>query len=177
MTRHWLSAAAATALLATLNCGLAAAQVPEPVYQQLKKMGQVVDVSCTAKLYRPMMPANDYDSWWPPRAAAPIASKAKLYPGVTVVRDEKFGPNAKDLVDIFYGDKGPENRPVFIYVPAEWEAITMRAPSPWYLAMLAFTQSTAAAMSRPPSSQASPGWRWTVTTTKPFFTPQRPMLS
>jgi triacylglycerol lipase len=64
-----------------------------------------------------MMPANDYDTWWPPGAAAPIRSKAKLYPGVTIVRDAKFGPNAKDLVDIFYGDKGPEKRPVLIYVP------------------------------------------------------------
>jgi acetyl esterase/lipase len=119
MSRHWPRTAAA--LLATLGSALALgqarAQVPDPVYQQLKAMGQVVDVSCTAKLYRPMMPANDYDSWWPPGAAAPIAAKAKLYPGVSIVRDARFGPNAKDLVDIFYGDQGPESRPVFIYVP------------------------------------------------------------
>ena len=115
MTRF--SRAAAAALLAALAPGLAAAQVPEPVYQKLKAMGQVVDVSCTAKLYRPMMPANDYDTWWPPGAPGPIAAKAKLYPGVTIVRDAKFGPNAKDLVDIFYGDKGAARRPVFIYVP------------------------------------------------------------
>jgi hypothetical protein len=117
MTGHWSRAAAATALLATLGCGLAQAQVPEPVYQSLKAMGQVVDVSCTAKLYRAMMPANDYNTWWAPGAAAPDASKAKLYPGVTVVRDAKFGPNAKDVVDVFYADKGAANRPVFIYVP------------------------------------------------------------
>ena len=116
MTRTWLHAAAAIALLAPLSSGPAAAQVPEPVYQQLKAMGQVVDVSCTAKLYRPMMPVADYNSWWPPGAAGPIAAKAKLYPGVTIVRDTKFGTNPKDLVDVFYADKGAENRPVFIYV-------------------------------------------------------------
>jgi acetyl esterase/lipase len=117
MTRHWLNAVAAAALLAAQAPSLAAAQVPEPVYQQLKAMGQVVDVSCTAKLYRTMMPANDYNTWWPPGAAGPDPSKAKLYPGVTIVRDAKFGPNAKDVVDVFYGDKGAASRPVFIYVP------------------------------------------------------------
>jgi len=117
MTINWRHAVSAAACLAALAPNLAAAQVPEPVYQQLKAMGQVVDVSCTAKLYRTMMPANDYNTWWAPGAAAPDPSKAKLYPGVTIVRDAKFGPNAKDLVDVFYGDKGPENRPVFIYVP------------------------------------------------------------
>ena len=116
MTRNRLHAAVAAALLAATCSNLAAAQVPEPVYQQLKAMGQVVDVSCTAKLYRPMMPANDYNTWWPPGAAAPIAAKAKLYPGVTIVRDTPFGANPKDLVDVFYGDAGGENRPVFIYV-------------------------------------------------------------
>ena len=118
MTGHAPRAAGAAAALLTMLISTAAqAQVPEPVYQQLKHMGQVVDVSCTAKLYRPMMPANDYDTWWPPGAAAPIAAKAKLYPGVSIVRDASFGPDPKDVVDIFYGDDGPGRRPVFIYVP------------------------------------------------------------
>ena len=117
MTRTWTSAVAGVAMLSSLAAGYVRAEVPAPIYQKLKAMGQVVDVSCTAKLYRPMMPANDYNTWWPPGAAAPIPAKAKLYPGVTIVRDAKFGPDAKDVVDIFYGDKGPENRPVLIYVP------------------------------------------------------------
>src|ERR1700761_2998360 len=116
MTRHWPRTIAAAAFLAAQVGSFAAAEVPEPLYQQLKAIGQVVDVSCTAKLYRPMMPASDYNTWWAPGAAAPDASKAKLYPGVTIVRDAKFGANAKDLVDIFYGDQGPAKRPVFIYV-------------------------------------------------------------
>jgi triacylglycerol lipase len=116
MTGTMPRAGIAAVLLTMLAAVGARAQVPEPAYQQLKKMGQVVDVSCTAKLYRPMMPANDYNSWWPPGAAEPIAAKAKLYPGVSIVRDAKFGPNPKDVVDIFYGDKGAASRPVFIYV-------------------------------------------------------------
>ena len=120
MITQWTRRAAAAALAASLAPGLAPglaqAQVPEPVYQKLKAIGQVVDVSCTAKLYRPMMPADDYNSWWPPGATAPISAKAKLYPGVTVVRDTQFGANPKDLVDVFYADKGPSGRPVFIYV-------------------------------------------------------------
>jgi triacylglycerol lipase len=121
MTEAWPRAIAAAALLATFSSGLARAETPEPIYQQLKAIGQVVDVSCTAKLYRPMMPANDYNTWWPPGAAAPDPAKAKLYPGVTIVRDAKFGANAKDLVDVFYGDHfgkngRPEKRPVLIYV-------------------------------------------------------------
>ena len=116
MTRHWPRTIAAAAFLAAQIGSFASAEVPEPLYQQLKAIGQVVDVSCTAKLYRPMMPANDYNTWWAPGAAAPDPSKAKLYPGVTIVRDAKFGANAKDLVDIFYGDQGAAKRPVFIYV-------------------------------------------------------------
>jgi Carboxylesterase family len=84
----------------------AEAQVPSDIEQQLVKMGHIVDPPCTAKLYRPLMPANDIRS-----------SASPLYPGVTVVRDASFGSNPKDVVDIFTADKGPESRPVLIYVP------------------------------------------------------------
>ena len=55
MTRTWPRAVIAAALLTSGIFSSAHAQAPEPVYQQLKAIGQVVDVSCTAKLYRPMM--------------------------------------------------------------------------------------------------------------------------
>jgi hypothetical protein len=84
----------------------AESQVPADIEQQLVKMGHIVDPPCTAKLYRPLMPANDIRS-----------SASPLYPGVTVVRDASFGSNPKDVVDIFTADKGPESRPVLIYVP------------------------------------------------------------
>jgi triacylglycerol lipase len=39
-----------------------------------------------------------------------------LYPGVSIVRDQNFGPDPEDLVDIFYADQGGKNRTVLIYV-------------------------------------------------------------
>jgi len=84
----------------------AKAQVPPDIEAGLVKMGHIVDPPCTAKLYRPLMPANDITS-----SATPV------YPGITVVRDASFGPNPKDVVDIFTADKGPASRPVLIYVP------------------------------------------------------------
>jgi hypothetical protein len=86
--------------------GVAQAQVPANIESELVKMGHIVDPPCTAKLYRPMMPANDINS-----------DKTPLYPGITVLRDQSFGPNPRDVVDIFSADKGPASRPVLIYVP------------------------------------------------------------
>jgi hypothetical protein len=94
----------------------AQAQVPANIEAQLRKIGQIVDPACTAMLYRPLMPKNDYDTYWPPDAKAPVFT-GQLYPGVTIARDQSFGPDAKDLVDIFTADKGGGNRPVLIYVP------------------------------------------------------------
>jgi Carboxylesterase family len=93
-------------LLASLTARVADAQVPANIEAELVKMGHIVDPPCTAKLYRPMMPANDINSDVTP-----------LYPGITVVRDQSFGPNPRDVVDIFSADKGPASRPVLIYVP------------------------------------------------------------
>jgi len=91
------------------------AQVPPDIAAGLRKIGQIVDPACTAKLYRPLMPKNDYNDYWPLGASAP-ASPAPLYPGVTIARDVSFGPHPKDLVDIFSPDKGTANRTVLIYV-------------------------------------------------------------
>ena len=84
---------------------IAAAQVPADIETGLVKIGQIVDPGCTAKLYRPLMPVNDINSKVSP-----------LYPGVTIARDISFGPNPKDLVDIFTGAKGGSSRTVLIYV-------------------------------------------------------------
>jgi hypothetical protein len=96
---------------------LAQAQVPPVIEAELRKIGQVVSPGCTAKLYRPLMPMNDYNTYWSPDAAAPN-TKIKLYSGVALSRDVHFGSNPKDVIDIFVGDKGPSsNRTVLIYVP------------------------------------------------------------
>src|SRR6476619_4395224 len=107
-------------LAALISCtapALASAQVPEPLYQELKRIGQIVDPTCTAKAMRAQMPTNDYNSWWAPGAAAPDASKAKLYPGFSITRDQKFGEHDKDLVDIFTAEKVGSGLPVFMWVP------------------------------------------------------------
>src|SRR6266567_4848644 len=83
----------------------AQAQVPPDIEAGLRKIGQIVDPACTAKLYRPLMPKNDYNTYWPVGASAP-ANLMPLYPGVTIARDVSFGPHPKDLVDIFSSDKG-----------------------------------------------------------------------
>src|SRR5713101_7022893 len=90
--------------------GPAGAQVPADIEEGLKKIGQIVDPACTAKLYRPLMPANDFNTYWPPGASAP-ATTNPLYPGITIARDQSFGPNSKDVVDVFTADKGGDNRP------------------------------------------------------------------
>src|SRR6187401_965600 len=102
---RWHGAAALCAFITWMTPAPAAAQVSEPVYQGLLKIGQIVDPACTAKLMREQMPTSDYNTWWAPDAAAPDAAKAKIYPGVAITRDQKFGAHDKDLVDIFTAER------------------------------------------------------------------------
>src|SRR5213080_4103614 len=88
----------------------AQAQVPPDIEAGLRKIGQIVDPACTAKLYRPLMPKDDYNTYWPVGLSAPAHVQVQLYPGVTIAHDVPFGPNPKDLVDIFSPDKGGGNR-------------------------------------------------------------------
>jgi hypothetical protein len=104
-------------LVLLMIAAVAEAQVPPDIEASLKKIGQIVDPPCTAKLYRPLMPKNDYNTYWPVGASGPVDLKEPLYTGVALARDVKFGPNAKDLVDIFSPEKGGGNRTVLIYVP------------------------------------------------------------
>jgi Carboxylesterase family len=96
----------AAMLIGLAAAATAAAQVPPDIEAGLRKIGQIVDPPCTAKLYRPLMPANDINS-----------NVTPLYPGITIARDVSFGPNPKDVVDIFTADKGGGNRMVLMYVP------------------------------------------------------------
>src|SRR5947199_5629240 len=90
----------------------AQAQVPPDIEAGLRKIGQIVDPACTAKLYRPLMPKNDFNTYWPPEASAPTFS-GQLYPGVSLARDVSFGPNPKDVIDVFSPEKGGGKRPIF----------------------------------------------------------------
>lgn len=108
-------AIAATLAIAFVTPAPAGAQVPADIAEGLRKIGQIVDPACTAKLYRRLMPTNDFNVYWPPDAPAPVFT-GPLYPGITIARDQSFGPHPKDVLDIFIADKGGGNRPVFIYV-------------------------------------------------------------
>jgi triacylglycerol lipase len=92
------------------------AQVPKDIEEGLRKIGQIVDPGCTARLYRPLMPKNDFNTYWPFGAASPLSS-AQLYPGVRIARDRSFGPHPKDVLDIFAPQNTGSNRTVFVFVP------------------------------------------------------------
>jgi triacylglycerol lipase len=84
-------------ILTIALAGLAQAQVPPEIAKQLVEIGRGVCVPETAKIYRPLH-AN------PP------------YWGVSITRDISFGPDPKDVLDVFASDKGGSNRPVLIYI-------------------------------------------------------------
>jgi hypothetical protein len=107
---------AAVAVLAAMMAMTLSAQVPAAIESELVKMGRVVDPGCTGKLFRPLFGKNDYNAYWPVDAAMPNNS-LKLYSGVTVMRDVSYGPQPKDLIDIFVPEKGGTSRTVLIYVP------------------------------------------------------------
>jgi hypothetical protein len=90
-TTPWLAA------IAFISAGAAQAQVPPDIAKQLVTIGRGVCVPETTKLYLPIQPK-------PP------------YPGISISRDVKFGPDAMDVLDVFASAKGAGNRPVLIYV-------------------------------------------------------------
>ncbi|HEX4025716.1 MAG TPA: carboxylesterase family protein [Steroidobacteraceae bacterium] len=92
--------------LSALTGGAALAAVPPDIEAALIKIGPIVDPPCTAKLYRPLMPANDIGS-----------GVAQPYQGITVARNQSFGPDPLDVVDVFSAEHGPAARTVLIFVP------------------------------------------------------------
>jgi triacylglycerol lipase len=88
---QWLAAIAIAA------AGMAQAEVPPEIAKQLVTIGRGVCVPETAQLYRPLHPN-------PP------------YTGVSIARDISFGPDPKNVLDVFAPEKGGGSRPVLIYV-------------------------------------------------------------
>ena len=85
------------AALAIAITGIAQAQVPPDIAKKLVEIGRGVCVPETAALYRPLHPN-------PP------------YKGVSITRDISFGPDPKNVLDVFSSEKGGGSRPVLIYV-------------------------------------------------------------
>jgi Carboxylesterase family len=91
---------------AALVIGAAQAAPPAAIEAGLHRIDRVVDPICTARLYRPLMPERDITS-----------NVAQPYPGVTVTRNQSFGPDPKDVIDIFAADRGARTRSVLIFIP------------------------------------------------------------
>ncbi len=83
--------------IAIAAAGMAQAEVPPEIAKQLVAIGRGVCVPETAQIYRPLHPN-------PP------------YAGVSIARDISFGPDPKNVLDVFAPEKGGGSRPVLIYV-------------------------------------------------------------
>ena len=118
-TMHRLSYALGfMALMSLMVARPANAQVPPDIEAKLLKIGPIVDPSCTAKIYRPLMPPQEVaDQYLEMEKTGKPSNKLPLYPGIAIERDVSFGPDPKDVVDIFHAEKGPVSRIVLIFVP------------------------------------------------------------
>jgi BD-FAE protein len=83
--------------IAIASTAIAHAQVPPEIAKQLLAIGRGVCPAETAEVYRPLHPN-------PP------------YKGVSIARDISFGPDAKNVLDVFAPEQGAGSRPVLIYV-------------------------------------------------------------
>ncbi|HEX4051222.1 MAG TPA: hypothetical protein VHY19_10115 [Steroidobacteraceae bacterium] len=104
--RTWASALLSAVLGGIALVPVGQAQVPADVEATLRNIGPIVDPACTADLYRPMMPKNDITSDVTP-----------LYAGVGIARNQSFGSNPDDVVDVFWAEHGAASRPVLLYIP------------------------------------------------------------
>ena len=90
------------ALAALLGAGLtfptiALAQMPPDIAEKIAAMGRVVDPENTGKIYAPLQ-------------------EKEPYTGVKVMRDVKYGDDARNVVDIFVPESGAAGRPVLMFV-------------------------------------------------------------
>jgi triacylglycerol lipase len=76
--------------------GTARAAVPPEIAKQLVEIGRIC-VPGTAQIYRPLHPNPPYSD-------------------VSIARDISFGPDPKNVLDVFSPEKGGGSLPVLIYV-------------------------------------------------------------
>jgi acetyl esterase/lipase len=76
---------------------VALAQMPPDIAQKIAAMGRVVDPENTGKIYAPLQ-------------------EKEPYAGVKVMRDVKYGSDARNVVDIFVPETGAAGRPVLMFV-------------------------------------------------------------
>src|SRR5256712_13925725 len=76
---------------------MALAQMPPDIAEKIAAMGRVVDPENTGKIYAPLQ-------------------ENEPYAGVNVMRDVKYGSDARNVVDIFVPETGGAGRPVLMFV-------------------------------------------------------------
>lgn len=90
--------AAAALLGAGLVCPtMALAQMPPDIAEKVAALGRVVDPENTGKIYTPLQ-------------------EKEPYAGVKVMRDVKYGNDARNVVDIFVPETAAAGRPVLMFV-------------------------------------------------------------
>jgi triacylglycerol lipase len=75
----------------------AAAQMPPDIVAKIAALGRVVDPESTGKIYAPLQ-------------------EQEPYAGIKVSRDVKYGPDGRNVVDIFTPETGAAGRPVLMFV-------------------------------------------------------------
>ena len=76
---------------------MALAQMPPDIAEKIAAMGRVVDPENTGKIYAPLQ-------------------EKEPYAGVKVMRDVKYGKDARNVVDVFVPETGAAGRPVLMFV-------------------------------------------------------------
>lgn len=91
-----------TCCAAVLGLSVAAlpalAQVPQNIETKLKEIDRVVDAPGTAKLYGPLLAGQSYS-------------------GIVFTRDQSYGPEPRNILDVAAPAQNTGARPVLIYVP------------------------------------------------------------
>ncbi len=73
------------------------AQMPQDIAAKVKEIGRVIDPPKTAAIYAPLHPKEPYE-------------------GVKVTRDVKYGPDARNALDVFVPENASGPLPVFVFI-------------------------------------------------------------
>ena len=90
-------ALAGVAAMAAFSAWAAESPMPPEIAKKLAELGRVIDPEAPAKLYAPLQPTEPYF-------------------GVRIERDLKYGPAARNLLDVFMPQNVTSGRPVLVFV-------------------------------------------------------------
>jgi hypothetical protein len=103
------------AVLATLFAFTAAparAQMPPDIAARIAALGRVVDPNATGAIYAPLQEHEPYS-------------------GIKVLRDVKYGPSERNVMDVFAAENLSDARPAFVQFPGRYSQTQDRpVPAP-----------------------------------------------